>query len=189
MPGVDSPWAKKRRQELATLYKRLTEKPADEIRKIAQAEIDTFAAALGGARDRLGGVVGRWKFFDEALADARQFVSEGDALTAATDEPSRITRRRRYARAYTLLLSATDELDPEIAAGATWVVALQDLTEKAEDTAKKAADKVEQAAEKMAEKAADTLEKVGEGFEELGTILAVGAGLALVTYAALKGRR
>lgn len=176
--AVDNTLDKQRRADRAKLYKALTEKPAEEARAAAVAQIAAFESALGSARDALGARLGRWKFFDEALVEARTFLAEGDKLQAAQDEPSRVQRRRFYARAYVNLLSATDQLDPELQQGRTWVVLLDD-----------AATATKKTAEDVLEKAEDLIDDIGAGLSSTVTILAVGIGLGVIAYGVSKGRR
>lgn len=175
---ADSTVDKQRRAARAAAYKALTEKPADESRAVAVAQIEAFATALTSVKDRLGSALGRWKFFDDALAEARNFVTEGDALKASEKEVERIQRRRFYARAYVNLVAAADQLEPEIRSGATWVV----LLDEAADTTKKAA-------EKAADKAADLADKIGEGLTGLEIVVGLSLLGGAIAFGLSRGRR
>ena len=176
--AVDNTLDKQRRAERAKLYKALTEKPAEESRAVAVAEIAAFDSSLSSAKDALGSKLGRWKFYEDALVEARIFLAEGDKLQAAKDEASRVQRRRLYARAYVNLLSATDQLDPELRQGRTWVVLLDDASTATKKTAEEVFDKAE-----------DLIDDIGAGISSTATILAVGLGLAAIAYGVSKGRR
>ncbi len=176
--AVDSTLDKQRRAARAATYKALTQRPADEIRAVAVEQIAAFDKALSGTKDRLGSVLGRWRFFDEALAEARKFLAEGDALKASDKEPDRIRRRQLYGRAYINLVAAADQLDPEVRQGATWVVLVEEAAEKAEKAADKAADK-----------AAELADKIGDGLSDLEWAAGVALVGAALAFGFAKGRK
>lgn len=185
MPGIDTTLEKQRREQRLKIYKALSERPADESRKAAVEQIARFEAALQGSKDSLGTALGRWKSFDWSLSEAKAQVAEGDKLQAATDEASRVQRRRYYARAYVNLLGATDQLDAETAAGSTWSTILQQYSDTAEKVVETAIEKTE----KVVEKIEQAVDEVGSTAGTLVTVVAVGLGLGLVAYGYGKGKR
>lgn len=185
MPGINTALEKQRREQRMKIYKALSERPADESRKAALEQIARFEAALQGSKDSLGTALGRWKSFDWSLSEAKAQVAEGDKLQAATDEASRVQRRRYYSRAYVNLLGTTDQLDEETAAGSTWSTILQQYTDTAENVVKKGIEKAESVVEKVADKVGD----IGEKLDDTTTFLTIAAGVALVAFAYGRGKR
>ena len=84
-----SPTEKARAEAQKRIYAQTVALPAEESRKLALAQQAKFSERLRQYRDKLGGVLGRFKQFDEDAAAIAQHIEWGDELTAKTDEESR----------------------------------------------------------------------------------------------------
>ena len=180
-----SPTEKARAEAQKRIYAQTVALPAEERRKRALAQQAKFSERLRQYRDKLGGVLGRFKQFDEDAAAIAQHIEWGDELKEKTDEESRKVRRQQYARAYLRGRTAAQNLDREIADGSTYEVLFRDAVTKTAEVTTKVAEVVQTVAEKTAEKVDQVVEGVSTGL----WVGVAGLVAALVVYANQKGKR
>lgn len=180
-----SPTEKARAEAQKKLYAQTVALPAEESRKLAIAQQAKLSERLRQYRDKFGGVLGRWKQFDEDVAAIAQHIQWGDELTTKTDDDSRKVRRQQYARAYLRGRTAAQNLDSEIADGSTFEVVFRDVVAKTAEVTTKAGEVITTAAEKTAEKVEQIVEGVSEGL----WVGVAGLVAALLLYANQKGKR
>ncbi len=173
-----TPAQKARAEQLRKDYTELVALPAEQSRKVAVAQQSRFMDRLAQYRDKLGGLLGRWKEFDEDADAIAQHIAWGDELLAKDDEASRKQRRQQYARAYIRGRSAAYNLDQEIADGSTFEVWIRDALKSTAEVVTNVVEKVE-----------NTIERVADGAATSYWLVLAAAAAAALVYANQKGRQ
>lgn len=184
-----TPAQKARREQALKDYTELVAMPAEQSRKVAVAQQSRFMDRLAQSRDKLGGLLGRWKVFDADADAIAQHIAWGDELLAKDDEASRKQRRQQYARAYVRGRSAAYNLDNEIADGTTFEVAIRDAISSVGETSEKVVAGIEKGAEKVAEKLGQAIDDISEGASTTYWLVLAAAAAAALVYANQKGRQ